>query len=105
MTGFAIAEAAPFDPHCDRQCQSKPQRASDVSEICFPSISSQYWRVQHDVPHRFVSPPYLADVDTVVDRPRRLETLHHALLKSFGQPVHPDKVLQVLGPGLVEGAA
>lgn len=27
---------------------------------------------------------YLTDVDAVVDRPGRLETLHHALLQSLG---------------------
>lgn len=48
---------------------------------------------------------YLADIDAVVDGPGRLETLHHALLQSLGQPVHPDEVLQVLGAGVVERAA
>ncbi len=52
-----------------------------------------------------VSLSYLTDVDTIVDRPGCLETFHHALLKGLGQPVHPDKVLQVLGAGVVEGAA
>lgn len=52
-----------------------------------------------------MSPSYLADVDTVVHRPGRLETFHHALLEGLGKPVHPDKVLQVLGPSVVEGAA
>lgn len=48
---------------------------------------------------------YLADVDAIVDRPGCLEALHHALLECLGQPVHPDEVLQVLGAGVVEGAA
>lgn len=68
---------------------------------CYITVSNKtdsYVRLQ-------LAPPYLADVDTVVYRPRCLEALHHALLKSFGQPVHPDKVLQILGAGVVEGAA
>lgn len=48
---------------------------------------------------------HLTDVDTVVDRPGRLEALHHALLEGFGQPVHPYEVLQVLGPGVIKVAA
>lgn len=49
--------------------------------------------------------PHLTDVDSVVDRPCRLEALQHALLHGLGQPMDPDEVLQVLGAGVVEWAA
>lgn len=52
-----------------------------------------------------VRPSHLADVDPIVDRPGGLEAFHHALLEGFGQPVHSDEVLQVLGPGVVKVAA
>ncbi len=51
-----------------------------------------------------VNPSYLAHVDAIVDRPGRLETFHHALLQGLWQSVHTDKILQVLGAGVVEGA-
>lgn len=52
-----------------------------------------------------LSRSHLADINAVVDGPGGLETFHHSLLEGLGQPVHPDEVLQVLGPGVVEGAA
>lgn len=48
---------------------------------------------------------HLTYVDTIVDRPGRLEAFHHALLEGFGQPVHTYEVLQVLGPSVIEIAA
>ena len=52
-----------------------------------------------------LSGSHLADVNAVVYGPGGLETFHHSLLKGLGQPVHSDEVLQVLGAGVVEGAA
>lgn len=48
--------------------------------------------------------PYLVSVDTVVNRPRCLEVLQHALLDLLGQAVDADEVLQVLHARVVQGA-
>lgn len=47
---------------------------------------------------------YLADIDAIVDRPRRLKALQHALRESLGQPMHADEVFEVFGSSVIERA-